>query len=62
VSVKRTDLVKYLKDNGYYLLREGGKHSIYYNGVKAVPVKRHRIFDRIIANEICKQAGLKPKF
>jgi len=62
VSVRRTDLVKYLKANGYYLLREGGKHSIYYNGVKTVPVKRHRIIHRITANEICKQAGLKPKF
>jgi hypothetical protein len=32
------------------------------NGIKIVPVKRHRQFDRITANEICKQAGLNPKF
>jgi len=25
-------------------------------------VKRHRQFDRIKANELCKQAGIKPKF
>jgi predicted RNA binding protein YcfA (HicA-like mRNA interferase family) len=62
VSIKRSDLVKYLKENGFYLLREGKKHSIYSNGVKIIPVKRHRILDRITANEICKQAGLKPKF
>ena len=62
MSVKRIDLVKYLEENGFWLHREGGNHSIYTNGVKTIPVKRHRIFDRITANEICKQAGLKPKF
>ncbi|MCF8105971.1 MAG: type II toxin-antitoxin system HicA family toxin [Desulfohalobiaceae bacterium] len=62
MSVKRRDLVKYFGQNGFYLLREGGNHSIYTNGRKAVPVKRHRKFDRITANELCKQAGLTPIF
>jgi len=62
MSVKRYDLIKYLEENKYYLLREGGKHSIYTDGQKTIPVKRHRIFDRITANEICKQAKLKPRF
>jgi len=62
MSVKRRDLIKYLTQNGYRLLREGGNHSIYSNGERAVPVKRHRVFDRITANQICKQAGLPPVF
>jgi len=62
MSVKRRDLVRYLEQNGFSLLREGGKHSIYCNGVKTVPVKRHRTLDRVTANEICKQAGLQPYF
>jgi mRNA interferase HicA len=62
VSVKRTDLVKYLEENGFYLLREGGNHSIYTDDVKTIPVKRHRTFDRITANAICKQASLPPRF
>jgi predicted RNA binding protein YcfA (HicA-like mRNA interferase family) len=62
VSVKRGDLVKYLKVNGFYLLREGNRHSIYTNGTKTIPVKRHKLFDRITANELCKQAGLTPRF
>jgi predicted RNA binding protein YcfA (HicA-like mRNA interferase family) len=62
VSVKRRDLVKYFEDNGFYLLREGSNHSIYTNDNKAVPIKRHSAIDRITANELCKQAGLKPKF
>lgn len=62
MSIKRRELVKYLKQNGFDLLREGAKHSIYTDGTKTVPVKRHRTLDRITVNEICKQAGLKPKF
>ncbi len=62
MSVKRRDLIEYLENNGFYLLREGGNHSIYTNQQKTLPVKRHRTIDRITANEICKQAGLKPVF
>ena len=62
MSVKRRDLIRYFEENGFRLLREGGNHSIYTNDVNTIPVKRHRVFDRITANEICKQARLKPKF
>ena len=62
MSVKRRNLVNYLENNGFYLLREGGNHSIYTNNIKTIPVKRHKHFDRITANQLCKQAGLKPKF
>lgn len=62
MSVKRRDLVNYLKENGFHLLREGGNHSIYTNGEKTLPVKRHHTLDRITANELCKQAGLKTRF
>jgi predicted RNA binding protein YcfA (HicA-like mRNA interferase family) len=62
VSVKRRDLIRYLEKNDFYLLREGGKHTIYTNGKKVIPVKRHKQLDRITANELCKQAGLDPKF
>lgn len=62
MSVKRDDLVRYLKENGYSLLREGGNHSIFSNGSRCIPVKRHRVFDRITANELCKQAGLDKRF
>lgn len=62
MSVKRRDLIKHLEENGFYLLREGRKHSIYTNGVKVVPIKRKRELDRITANELCKQAGIEPKF
>jgi mRNA interferase HicA len=62
MSVKRRDLIRHLLENGFHLLREGGNHSIDTNGNKVVPVKRHKQVDRITANEICKQAGIHPKF
>jgi len=62
MSVKRRDLIQYLKAHGFYLLREGANHSIYTNNSLTIPVKRHTTLDRITANEICKQAGLSPKF
>jgi len=54
MSVKRRDLVRYLEENGFILLREGKSHSIYANDKKTIPVKRHNTFDRITANELCK--------
>ncbi len=62
MSIKRRDLVKYFEENGFNLLREGRNHSIYTNNIKTIPIKRHRTFDRITANELCKQAGLKQKY
>jgi mRNA interferase HicA len=62
MSVKRKDIEKYLLGGGFYLLREGGNHSIYTNGKKTIPLKRHKTIDRITANEILKLAGLGKKF
>ena len=62
MSVKRRDLIRHLEEHGFYLLREGANHSIYTNNLKTIPVKRHKLMDRITVNEICKQAGLSPKF
>ena len=59
---KRRDLVRHQEQNGFYLPRKGANHSIYTNGRKLIPVKRHKRLDRITANEICKQAGIQPIF
>jgi len=62
MSIKRRELIDYFKKNGFILLREGSKHSVYTNQIKTIPIKRHRTLDRITANELCKQAGIPPKF
>ena len=62
MSVKRKDIVKLFEEKGFSLLREGANHSIYTNGEKTIPLKRHKQFDRITANELTKQAGLGKQF
>ncbi len=63
MSVKRRDLIRYLEECGFYLKREGKRHSFYAHiDGRAVAVKRHKIFDRITANEICKDAKVSPIF
>ena len=62
MSVKRKDIVRYFEQNNFILVREGGNHSIYSDGNKTIPIKRHTHIDRITANKLCKQAGLDPKF
>ena len=63
MSVSRRDLIRHFEGNGFYLRREGGKHSIYRNGAgKNIPIKRHSAIDRITANALCKQAGIEPLF
>jgi len=56
MSVKRRELIQYLEQSGFRLLREGGNHSIYAKEHMTVPVKRHKQLERITANEICKLA------
>ncbi|MGD9686584.1 MAG: type II toxin-antitoxin system HicA family toxin [Desulfobacter sp.] len=36
MSVKRRDLVKFFESHGFYLLRQGGNHSIYSDGNKVI--------------------------
>lgn len=62
MAVKRCDLIRYLEASGFRLLCEGAKNSVYTNGTRTLPVKRHASLDRTAANELCKQAGLPPEF
>jgi hypothetical protein len=57
MSVKRRDLVRYFEANGFRLLREGANHSIATDGLHTVPVKRHRVLDRITANDSASRSG-----
>ena len=62
MSVKRRDIVRHLERNGFYFCREGGNHTIYFNGTLMIPLKRHSQFDNITANRICKQAEIEEIF
>ncbi len=55
--MKRRDLVKYLKNNACFLVREGGNHSIFENTNLdlSASVPRHREINNFTVVEICKQ-------
>lgn len=57
--MKKRDLEKLLKNNGWYLLRSGGNHDIYTNGVETEPIPRHNEVNERLAQSIIKRRGLK---
>jgi len=54
--MKRRDLIRHLEKNGCQFLREGGRHTVYYNPTagKCSTVPRHREVLDFTANKICK--------
>jgi predicted RNA binding protein YcfA (HicA-like mRNA interferase family) len=63
--MKRRDIVHHLETAGWRFLREGSKHTVYYNENATAPaqmlieVPRHRELKERMAEKILKQAGLQ---
>ncbi|MEK7141829.1 MAG: type II toxin-antitoxin system HicA family toxin [Patescibacteria group bacterium] len=58
--MKRKDLERHLIREGCLFLREGGRHSIFYNPVlkRTSAVPRHKeVFD-LLAKKICRDLGV----
>jgi len=55
--MKRNEFIKYLTKNNCELLREGAKHSIYFNRInkKQTTIPRHPDIDDLLCKIICKQ-------
>jgi mRNA interferase HicA len=60
--MKRDQLVRYLRKNDCVLLREGGRHSWWFNPTlnKRSAVPRHTEISDILAKKICKDLGIPP--
>lgn len=58
--MKRLKLIRYLAQNGCYLLREGGGHSVYQNlqTDRTSTVPRHQEISDLLAEKICKDLGI----
>ncbi len=58
--MKRLDLIRHLELHGCQLLREGSKHSLYFNPsdnqTSAVP--RHREVNDFLVRKICRDLGI----
>ena len=60
--MKRKDLEKLLRANGFYPLRTGhekGNHDIWTNGKQKEPIPRKREIKEGTASKIIKRCGLK---
>jgi len=59
--MKRKQLISYLSKNGCFLLREGRKHSVYYNpkNNKTSTIPRHREIENFLVRKICRDLGIK---
>ena len=58
--MKYKELVKKLKDQGWFLKRQGSSHEIWSNGKNAEPVPRHREIHEVLAQKILKKALENP--
>ncbi|MBQ7480040.1 MAG: type II toxin-antitoxin system HicA family toxin [Selenomonadaceae bacterium] len=56
--MKRRDLLKRLKNGGWYFLRNGANHDVYTDGTHMEPIPRHNDIDEDLARHILKKYGL----
>lgn len=58
--MKRRELIRYLEKNGCRFLREGGRHSVYWNPEtgRTSTVPRHNEIVDQLARKICKDLGI----
>jgi len=58
--MKREELIRYLSEQGCEFLREGGRHSWWWNpkSKKRSSVPRHTEIGNFLARKICKDLGI----
>ena len=58
--MKHQQLIRHLQSHGCYLLREGGRHSLYVNPNKSQTsaVPRHRELNDFLCKKICRDLGV----
>lgn len=59
--MKRKDLIKHLIKEGCIFVREGAKHSVFFNSLmrRSSTVPRHTDIDKFLARKICRDLGVK---
>ena len=60
--MKRKDLIKHFRKNGCIFIREGAKHSVFFNPLmkKSSTVPRHPEIDDFLTKKICQDLGIEP--
>jgi len=59
--MKRQDLLKHLFKNKCVFIREGAKHSVFFNPLmkKSSTMPRHNEIDDFLARKICRDLGVE---
>jgi predicted RNA binding protein YcfA (HicA-like mRNA interferase family) len=60
--MKRRDVIRHLEGHGCALLREGGRHTIFYRAAtrKTTSVPRHTEIRESLVRKICKDVEIPP--
>lgn len=60
--MKGRNLIRHLLKEGCIFIREGAKHSVFFNPLlkKTSTVPRHNEIDDFLAKKICKDLGIVP--
>ena len=60
--MKRRDLIKHLIKEGCVFIREGARHSVFFNPLlrKTSTVPRHTEINNFLAKKICRDLGVNP--
>jgi len=59
--MNRVDLIRHLVKYGCVFLREGAKHSVFFNPLikRSSTVPRHKDVDNFLAEKICRDLGVQ---
>ncbi len=59
--MKRKDLIKHIVKNGCIFIREGARHSVFFNPQmkRSSTIPRHNEIDNFLAKKICRDLGIE---
>jgi mRNA interferase HicA len=59
--VKRIDVVRHVESQGCRLLRDKGKHTVYFNpsNNQTSTIPRHREINEFLVRKICRDLGVQ---
>ena len=57
--MRRRDLLKLFKKNGWWIAREGSDHTVLTNGRDIEPIPRHNEIKEALAKALIKKRALK---
>ncbi|OHA72749.1 MAG: addiction module toxin, HicA family [Candidatus Wildermuthbacteria bacterium RIFCSPLOWO2_01_FULL_47_18] len=59
--MKRQDFLKHLRANRCILIREGAKHSVFFNSLtkRSSTIPRHNEINNFLARKICQDLGIE---